>query len=225
MNEFFIDLLPDDSRKIFRQRAAFRLVKLSAVLALSITTGIAINSYVALRNARAEHEVIVQLRDRASKIEELVAQSVGERGTLRGEIAIDAMLRSPVRASAIIATISHLLPEGSWLESMKVSLEEQKLTKTTVAGRPVYVILMNGIAPTSQAVQDLAGDLRNSAPFTAVTILEQRAAPKVGGGSEQHFVMRARIDPTAPANDSTVQVKPWSQSVAHASSVTEGVQR
>ncbi len=201
MSDFFVDLLPDDARKIFRRRAHFRLMKLTAVLALTITTGVVFNSFVELRKARAVHEVIVALRDRSSKIDELVGRSVQERSVLRSEIAADAMLRSPVSTSEIIATISHLLPEGSWLESMRVALEEQKLGKTPALGRPIYVVLMSGIASNAQSVQDFASQLRKTAPFVAVTILEQRAAPRSGGQSEQQFEMRARIDPNAAQSD------------------------
>ncbi|MSQ89959.1 MAG: hypothetical protein EXS01_00995 [Phycisphaerales bacterium] len=223
MNEFYVDLLPDDARRILRERASFRLVKLSGILALTIVTGVAINSYVELRNARAEYEVFAQLRDRASKIDEMVAKSTQERTTLRGEIAVDAILRSPVSASEIIATISHLLPEGSWLESMKISLEETKLAKGAISARPAYLILMNGIAPTPESVQELASSLRKTPPFTAVTVLEQRAAARTSGGSEQQFVMRARIDPTAAASAPAAATRPWAPAVtAHAASVEGG---
>ncbi len=197
MIDFFVDLLPDDAREIFRRRAQFRLVKLGSILALTIATGVVVNSFVELRQAKAQHEVIVALREKSSKIDKRVELSVQERTRLRSEIAVDAMLRSPISTSTIISAISHLLPDGSWLESMKVSLEEQKSLKTPVANRPIYVVLMNGIAPNAQAVQEFASEIRKTAPFVAVTVLEQRAAPKSGGGSEQQFVMRARIDPAS----------------------------
>ena len=197
MSDFFVDLLPDDARAIFRRRAQLRLMKLGSILALTVATGVVVNSFVELRRAKAQHEVIVALREKSNKIDELVGQSVQARTLLRSEIAADAMLRSPISTSTIISAISHLLPNGSWLESMKVSLEEQKSLKTTVANRPIYVVLMNGIAPNAQAVQEFASEIRKTAPFAAVTVLEQRAAPKSGGGSEQQFVMRARIDPTS----------------------------
>ncbi|MDA0213924.1 MAG: PilN domain-containing protein [Planctomycetota bacterium] len=197
MSEFFVDLLPDDALAIIRRRAQFRLVKLGSLLALTVATGIAVNSFVELRRAKAQHEVIVALRERSNKIDELVQQSVQARALLRSEIAADAMLRSPISSSTIISAISHLLPNGSWLESMKVSLEEQKSGKTLAASRPIYIVMMNGIAPNAQSVQEFASEIRKTAPFTAVTVLEQRAAAKTGGGSEQQFVMRARIDPTS----------------------------
>lgn len=197
MSDFFVDLLPDDARAIFRRRAQFRLVKLGSLLALTVTTGVVVNSFVELRRAKAQHEVIVALRERSNKIDELVGQTAEERALLRSEIAADAMLRSPISTSTIISAISHLLPDGSWLESMKVSLEEQKSGKTPTTNRPIYILLMNGIAPNAQAVQDFASEIRKTAPFAAVTVVEQRAAAKSGGGSEQQFVMRARIDPAA----------------------------
>jgi Tfp pilus assembly protein PilN len=194
MIDFFVDLLPDDAREIFRRRAQFRLVKLGSILALTVATGVVVNSFVELRQAKAQHEVIVALREKSNKIDKLVELSAQERTRLRSEIAVDAMLRSPISTSTIISAISHLLPDGSWLESMKVSLEEQKSMKTPVANRPIYVVMMNGIAPN---VQEFATEIRKTAPFVAVTVLEQRAAPKSGGGSEQQFVMRARIDPAS----------------------------
>ncbi len=197
MSDFFVDLLPDDAREIFRRRAQFRLVKLGALLALTVATGVVVNSFVELRRAKAQHEVIVALRERSNKIDELVGKSVQVRTLLRSEVAADAMLRSPISTSTIISAISHLLPNGSWLESMKVSLEEQKNGKAPANNRPIYILLMNGIAPNAQAVQEFASEIRKTAPFAAVTVLEQRAAPKSGGGSEQQFVMRARIDPTS----------------------------
>ncbi len=214
MSEFFVDLLPSDAHKAPRRRAHFRIVKLGAALALTLTTGVVVKSYVELRNARAEHEVIVSLRDRASKLEEQLAQGIGERAAIRCEIAADAILRSPISTSTIIATLSHLLPEGSWLESMKVSLEDAKLGKAIAASRPAYTVLMNGNAPNAQAVQDFAGQIRHTAPFVAVTVLEQRTAPRAGGGSDQQFVIRARIDPAAENNDESTSVKPWNSAVA-----------
>ncbi len=205
MSEFFVDLLPDDARAIFRRRAQLRLVKLGSLLALTVAIGVVVNSFVELRRAKAQHEVIVALRDKSNKIDELVGQSAQVRTMLRSEIAADAMLRSPISTSTIISAISHLLPNGSWLESMKVSLEEQKPGKTPTANRPIYVVYMNGIAPNAQAVQEFAAEIRKTAPFAAVTVLEQRAAPKSGGGSEQQFVMRARIDPTSGETEARKQ--------------------
>lgn len=129
MSDFFVDLLPDDARAIFRRRAQFRLVKLGSLLALTVATGVVVNSFVELRRAKAQHEVIVALREKSNQIDELVGQSVQVRTLLRSEIAADAMLRSPISTSTIISAISHLLPKGSWLESMKVSLEEQNQGK------------------------------------------------------------------------------------------------
>lgn len=220
MSDFFVDLLPDDARKIFRRRVHFRIVKLGAVLTLTVTTGVVFKSFVELRKAQAEHEVIVALRDRSSKIDELVSKSANERTILRSEIAADAMLRSPVNTSAIIATVSHLLPSGSWLESMRVVLEEQKNGKTPSTNRPIYVVMMNGIAPNAQSVQDFAAELRKTPPFAAVTVLEQRAAPKTGGGSEQQFIMRVRIDPTAAESAVNNSNPSWTQTVAVQSQAT-----
>ncbi len=214
MSPFFVDLLPNDARVALRRRAQFRLVKLGAALALTLTTGIVAKSFVELRNARAEHEVIVSLRDRASKIDEQLAQGIDERAAIRCEIAADAILRSPVSTSTIIATLSHLLPEGSWLESMKVSLDDAKLGKSIAASRPAYTVLMNGNAPNAQAVQDFAAQIRKTAPFVAVTVLEQRTAPRAGGGTDQQFVVRTRIDPTAIDSDASTSVKPWNSTVA-----------
>lgn len=213
MSEFFIDLLPEDARKIFRQRARLRLIKLGSFLALTIATGVVISSFVELRKARAEHEVIATMRDRSSKIDELVSQAVQERDVLRSEIAADSMLRSPVGASVIIATISHLLPEGSWLESMKISLDEQRTSKAVAETRPTYVILMNGIATTSQAVQNFANDLRKTRPFAAVTIVEQRAAAKASGSTNQQFVLRMRIDTNADESENVNADQSWLQTV------------
>ncbi len=214
MSDFFVDLLPDDARKIFRRRAQFRIVKLGSILALTIATGVVFNSFVELRRAHAEHDVIMALRDRSSKIDELVNQSLQERSALRSEIAADAMLRSPVSTSTIIATLSHLLPEGSWLESMRIALEEQKVGKTPSTSRPTYLVMMNGMAPSAQAVQDFAAELRKNPPFSAVTVLEQRAAPKSGGGSEQQFVMRVRLDPSMAGSDVGDTSRSWSKAVA-----------
>ena len=222
MSEFFIDLLPDDARTIFRRRAHLRLVKLGAALVLTITTGVAFDSVVQIRKARAEHDVIVALRDRAGKIDELVGQALQERTVVRCEIAADAMLRSPVAPSSIIATLSHLLPEGSWLESMRISLEEQKAGKIAPTNRPVYLITMSGIASSAQDVQDFASDLRKNPPFAAVTIDEQRAAPKSGGGSEQQFKMRARIDPSMPAATVSDAARPWTKEIAMIQVETNG---
>ncbi|MSR70011.1 MAG: hypothetical protein EXS17_06680 [Phycisphaerales bacterium] len=214
MSAFFVDLLPSDAHQALRRRVNFRLVKLGAALALTLTTGGVVKSFVELRNARAEHEVIVSLRERASKIDEQLAQGVSDRAMIRSEIAVDAILRSPVSTSTIIATISHLLPEGSWLESMKVSLEDARLGKTLAASRPAYSIMMNGNAPNAQAVQEFAAQIRKTPPFVAVTVLEQRTAQRAGGGSDQQFVMRARIDPTAANNDASTSVQPWNSTVA-----------
>ncbi len=214
MSEFFVDLLPSDAHQAIQRRSRFRLVKLGAALALALTTGVVVKSFVELRNARAEHQVIVSLRERASKINEQLAQSIGDRTAIRSEIAADAILRSPVSTSSIIATLSHLLPEGSWLESMKVSLEDAKLGKTLAASRPAYVVMMNGNAPNAQGVQDFATQIRKTPPFVAVTVLEQRTAQRAGGGSDQQFVMRARIDPTAANTDTETSTQTWNSTVA-----------
>ncbi len=214
MNEFYVDLLPSDAHRALRQRANLRLAKFGAALLLTLTTGIVVKSFVELRSAHAEHEVIVSLRDRSSKIDAQLAQGISDRATIRSEIAADALLRSPVSTTTIIATLSHLLPEGSWLESMKVSFEDAKLAKSVGNGRPAYVVMLNGNAPTAQAVQDFAAQVRKTPPFAGVTVLEQRTAQRAGGGSDQQFVMRARIDPAAAAIDAGAAMQPWNSTVA-----------
>ena len=88
MIDFFVDLLPDDAREIFRRRAQFRLVKLGSILALTIATGVVVNSFVELRQAKAQHEVIVALREKSNKIDKLVELSAQERTRLRSEIVV-----------------------------------------------------------------------------------------------------------------------------------------
>lgn len=194
MNEFLVDLLPDDARKHLRRRANLRLFKFSAALMLTLVTGVVISSAVELRKARAEHAVIVALRDRAAKIDTMVAAASRERQALQGELWADSLLRSPVSTSQIVATVSSLLPEGSWLETLRVGLDDAKQGKGAPTLRPSYVVLLHGNAPTGDDLQTLASTLRRTPPFNAVTVVEQRAVPRLGGGSNQQFVMRIRID-------------------------------
>lgn len=220
MNEFLVDLLPDDARKHLRMRANLRLFKFSAALIMTVATGVVFNSVVELRKARAEHTVIVSLRDRASKIDTMVAAAALERTALQGELGADALLRSPVSTSEIIATVSSLLPQGSWLETLRVALDDPKTAKGAPPSRPSYTILLHGNAPTGDDLQELASNLRKTPPFIAVTVVEQRAVPRMGGGSNQQFVMRVRLEGASNATDAVVSKAPATAQLAHAGGTT-----
>ncbi len=204
MNEFFVDLLPEDARRVVRRRGHLRLFKFGAVLMATLAVGVVTSSFVELRNAHAEHNVIVSMRDRASKIDELLAQGMRESAALQAELGADSMLRSPVATTEIVATIANVMPEGSWLDSLRVTLDEAKAAKGAPASRPTYLITLSGRAPTAEGVQALAAGLRTTMPFAGVTIVEQRTAPKPGGSADQQFVMRLRVNPMASTSDDTV---------------------
>ncbi|MSR28688.1 MAG: hypothetical protein EXS03_03820 [Phycisphaerales bacterium] len=204
MNEFFVDLLPDDARRHIHRRSRLRLFKFGAALILTVTVGGVTSSFVELRHARAEHSVIVSMRDRANRVDELLANGVAERAALHAELGADSVLRSPVETTEIVATIANLLPQGSWLESLRVSLDETKLTRGAPAARPVYTVQMNGRAGSAEDVQALATSLRKTQPFVAVTVVEQRTAPRAAGGTDQQFVMRLRVNPALVASDEVV---------------------
>lgn len=201
MNEFFVDLLPDDARRSLRRHQHLRLFKFATALMTTITIGLVTGSFVELRKARAEHDVIVSMRDRASRIDELVAQAVHDRAALHAELGADAMLRSPVTTGEVVATIANLLPEGGWLESLRVSLDETRNAKGTAPLRPAYLVTMSGCLPSAEAVQTLAGSLRKTPPFVGVSVVEQRSAPKAGGGLDQHFVLRLKVNPSTVVAD------------------------
>jgi hypothetical protein len=204
VNDFFVDLLPEDARRLVRQRAHMRLFRFGAALMATVAVGVVTSSFVELRNARAEHSVIVSMRDRASKVDELLAAGLREAEALSSELAADSLLRSPVTTTEVVATIANLMPTGSWLESLRMGLDEPKSAKGAPPARPSYLITMTGRAPTADGVQALAAGLRRTMPFAGVTIVEQRAAPKASGGVDQQFVMRLRVNPAATTSEETV---------------------
>ncbi len=212
--EFFVDLLPEDARRTLRRQSHLRLFKFGAVLMAVVAVGVVANSLVHLRGARSEHDVFASTRDQASKIDEHIALGLQERAALQAELAADAILRSPVSATEVVATIASLLPEGGWLESIKVSLEESRTSKGALPARPAYQVLMNGRAPTAEAVQALAAALRKTQPFVGVSVLEQRTAARVGGGSDQQFVLRLKVNPTLTTSDEVVRNKDTAITVA-----------
>jgi len=103
----------------------------------------------------------------------------------------------------VIATISHLLPDGVSLHAMKVSISEAKATAARGQAHPApgaqqnqpkpvtLDVALAGHSMTLAAVSELEQRLASRAPFVSV----RRNEVKQAGSGEQAFSLTVRVDP------------------------------
>ena len=199
MSDFLVDLMPPEARRIPAMRRRMRLMRLAGVLAAVLVVGVVADSIAQARRAQVQRDVARSLRENAQRIDGLLADSLRERDLLKAELAASRLLRGTVPAADVVATVSHLLPREAWLESMRISMEEVRVTKDAGAkqgasaprlARPTYVVSIAGWAAAPEDVSEFASRLASMEPFADVGVTEQRGVP---GSRAQQFALRFRI--------------------------------
>ncbi len=205
MNEFHVNLLPPEALRHAGIRLRRRIVALAATAFAVTLAGLAAHSFNESRSAAIRVAVAQDLRESAQSIDDVHAMLMAEREHLRRLVACQQTVALPAQASDVIATISHLLPEGVSLHAMKISISETKAptargqaqpAPSNQASQPKPVTLdvaLAGHSMTLAAVSELEQRLGARAPFVSV----RRNEVKQAGSGEQAFSLTVRVDPWA----------------------------
>ena len=205
MNEFHVDLLPPEALRHAGIRLRRRIVALAATAFAVTLGGLAAHSFNENRSAAIRVAVAQDLRESAQSIDDVHAMLMAEREHLKRLVACQQTVSLPAQASDVIATISHLLPEGVSLHAMKISISESKATAVRGQAQPAPAgqasqpkpvtldVALAGHSMTLGAVSELEQRLGARAPFVSV----RRNEVKQAGSGEQAFSLTVRVDPWA----------------------------
>lgn len=130
MNEFHVNLLPPEALRHAGIRLRRRIVALAATAFAVTLAGLAAHSFNESRSAAIRVAVAQDLRESAQSIDDVHAMLMAEREHLKRVVACQQTVALPAQASDVIATISHLLPEGVSLHAMKISISEAKARRS-----------------------------------------------------------------------------------------------
>lgn len=203
MNEFHVNLLPPEALRHAGIRLRRRIFALAATAFAVTLGGLAAHSFNESRSAAIRVAVAQDLRESAQSIDDVHAMLIAEREHLKRLVSCQQTVALPAQASDVIATISHLLPEGVSLHAMKISISEAKAAVARgqqaapqPQGQPKPVTLdvaLAGHSMTLAAVSELEQRLASRAPFVSV----RRNEVKQAGSGEQAFSLTVRVDPWA----------------------------
>ncbi len=207
MNEFHINLLPPEALHHAGLRLRRRVTALAATAFALTLAGVAAHSFTANRSAMIRVAVAQDLRESAQSIDDVHAMLLEDRDRLRRIVACQESTALPADMSDVIATISHLLPDGVSLDALKVIVSEVRVNdkarqQAAAAGaaqpKPITLdVALMGHSTTLTAVSEFEQRLGARAPFTGV----RRNEVKQASSGEQAFSLSLRVDPWV-ANDS-----------------------
>lgn len=219
MNEFMINLLPREATSIARAGSRRRMGWALTGATCFVLVFASAHSFLARRGAAAACEVASALRENAHRLDDMTAALAAERATLTARLSTQRALGLSVEPSDIIATISHLMPEGMELEALRLKAESsrapvqaaaKKAAKSGAAKDPAQVApdeafltcRLAGSARDDREITEFVTRLAATAPFTGVTVAEQGAGSE--GGANRKFVITFSANPFASSQGTTV---------------------
>lgn len=215
MNDFFVDLLPKDAALLARQRTRFRTLLLTAALATTTVVGLSAHSFVASRNAAMSHSVASDLSRNIKDLTEMVAPLRREREQLGREMTAARGLRMPIETSDVLATVTHLLPDGTQLTNFSCQLapianpayastpgasraSKNKTPEVDSISPTIFVLQceLRGSAVDSRSLEQLVSYLTRTTAFAEVNVVDNRTAPSGAIGARE-FTIKFSADPWA----------------------------
>lgn len=199
MNEFHVNLLPPEALRHAGLRLRRRMVALAATAFAVSLAGVAAHSFNESRSAAIRVAVAQDLRESAQSIDDVHALLLSDREHLRRLVTCQESTALPAQPSDIIATISHLLPDGVTLQALKISISEQKAQPARgqapaqpAQAKPITLeVALAGHSSTLAAVTEFEHRLAARAPFVGV----RRNEVKQATSGEQAFGLTVRVDP------------------------------
>ncbi|NBX25598.1 MAG: hypothetical protein EBQ99_06045 [Planctomycetes bacterium] len=163
----FVDFLPDATRGTVRLARSRRRTALLALLLLALTLGASVHSLNSARRAEAAKTVGLRLVSNQMGVEEVLDRMAAERNELERALRITDGFVPSITPSAVVATITHLMPERIVLTGVRIAAEDSPRQLT---------VLLRGHAAGTTEVQQLQTSLAGHPAFHGVAISESRAA-------------------------------------------------
>ena len=171
MNPKLIDFLPDDLRRTVRSKRAKRRSGLLAALLLVLSVGVSIHSWNSARQADAARLVGAQLAANVPGVDEVMDRMASEHSELERALRLTDGLVPPICASAVLATLTHMLPEHVTLAGLRLETED--------APRQM-IVMLKGYAASNADLMEFQRKLAAAPAFEAVTVSESKASEYMG---------------------------------------------
>jgi len=159
--------MPDQARRAVRGARARRRSALLAGLLFTLSLGVSAHSWNAARKADASRAVGAQLVANQVGVDEVLDRMTAERNELERSLRVTDGFVPAVTPSAVVATITHLMPERATLTGVRIAAEDSPRQLT---------VLLRGHAAGTTEVQQFQSRLAAHPAFRGVTISESRAA-------------------------------------------------
>jgi len=171
MNFPVLDFLPTDIQRAVRTQRCKRRSGLLAGLLLVLSAGVGMHSWNSARLADAARVVGAQLVANVPSENEVMDRMAFEQSQLQQALQITDGLVPPILASAVVATITHMLPEHITLSGLRLETEDSP--------RQMLVVL-KGVAASNADVAELERTLAAAPAFRGVTVSENKATEFMG---------------------------------------------
>lgn len=162
-----VDFMPEETRRVVRGARSRRRSGLLAGLMMVMALGASVHSWNTARRADAARAVGAQLVSNQVGVEEVLDRMTLERNELDRALRITDGFVPAVTPSAVMATVTHLMPERAVLTGVRIAAEDTP--------RQLTVILKGHAAGTSE-VQQFQARLAAHPAFRGVAVSESRAA-------------------------------------------------
>lgn len=184
-----VDFMPDSVRRAVRSTRSRQRRMLLGLLLLVLSVGVSGHSWNSARRADAARAVGAQLVANQVGVDEVLDRMTAERDEIERALRITEGLRPVTTPSAVLATVTHLMPERAVLTGMRLAAEDSPRQ---------FTVVLRGHAAGSADVQRFQASLASHPAFRSVTISESRAA-QVQERNVQEFSIAFQVPLHAPS--------------------------
>jgi hypothetical protein len=160
-----LDFMPESVHRAVRVARSRRRCALLGGLLLALCAGTSLHSWNAARRADGEREVSAQRVAHQVGVDEVIDRMTVEREDLERALNITDGFMPSVTPSAVVATLTHLMPARTVLHGVRIAMEDNpRQLAVTVRGHAA------GIAEVKQLQDSLAAQ----PAFQRITVSESR---------------------------------------------------
>ena len=171
MSTPLVDFMPEDMRKVVRNRRARRRTGLLTALMVVLSLGVGVHSWNSAQRADAARAVGAQWVANMPGVDELVDRMTSEHSELERALLVTDGLVPPISASEVLATLTNMLPEHMSLTGLRLETEESPRQMS---------IVLKGIAASNADLLAFERRLAAAPAFEAVTVTESKASEAIG---------------------------------------------
>jgi hypothetical protein len=160
-----LDFMPEGVHRAVRVARSRRRRALLGGLLLALCAGTSLHSWNTARRADGERAVSAQRVANQVGVDEVIDRMMVEREDLERSLRISDGFMPSVNASAVVATLTHLMPARTVLHGARIAMEDSP--------RQLNVTLRGHAAGTAE-VKQLQDSLAAQPGFQRVTVSESR---------------------------------------------------